>query len=97
MTNRKDGGAAFPQLFVEACERDGHGDLIDPFTSSQGGMSLRDWFAGMALQSLNNQTFYYDENNTNTYPIRTCSDKAIYSYKIADAMLAEREKAGGDE
>lgn len=42
MTIRKkieDGGPAFPQLDVTSCERDGHGDLIDPFTSAAGGMS----------------------------------------------------------
>ena len=48
----EDGGPAFPQLSIVAGKRDGHGDLLDPITSSQGGMSMRDWFAGMALQGI---------------------------------------------
>ena len=40
-----NGGPAFPQFDVVAGERDGHGDVIDAYTTATGGMSLRDWFA----------------------------------------------------
>jgi hypothetical protein len=49
---------------------------------SQLGLSLRDWFAGMALQATP-VTFGYD----------TAERQAEMAYKIADAMLAAREKA----
>lgn len=45
----KDGGPAFPQLDISATERDGHGDLIEPITVASGGMSLRDWVAGLCI------------------------------------------------
>jgi hypothetical protein len=51
-----------------------------------GGLSIRDWFAGMAIQGavayVNEHQDHYDESLANT---------AIASYKIADAMLAARE------
>jgi hypothetical protein len=62
----KDGGPAFPIQF----------GIYDK------GMSLRDWFAGMALQGLyasGDVTIGYEHN-------------CLEAYKIADAMIAEREK-----
>jgi hypothetical protein len=51
-----------------------------------GGLSIRDWFAGMAMQGavayVNEHEDHYDESLANT---------AIASYKIADAMLVARE------
>ena len=46
------------------------------------GLSIRDWFAGMALAASN-------------LPLTTVSAETISaaSYELADAMLAEREKA----
>jgi hypothetical protein len=61
-----DGGPAFP--------------LKGPLTSDSLGMSLRDYFAAKAMQSL---VALDNANNINI---------AIWSYEIADAMLAEREK-----
>jgi hypothetical protein len=60
--------------------------------AAHSGMSLRDWIAGQALPSV----------------IVRCSEDALInretieqlfarkSYRIADAMLAERVKTGGD-
>lgn len=48
----------------------------------KGSISLRDWFAGMALGELVQR---YDHPE----PV---ANYAIEAYKIADAMLAEREK-----
>lgn len=88
-----DGGAAFPQLEVTSGERDGHGDLIEPFTSAAGGMSLRDWFAGQALISLTNMAgddgyFKSDKQGPNAAQLI-----AFTAYVVADAMIATR-KAG---
>lgn len=68
-----DGGPAFQGYY---------GDYMEPHT----GMSLRDWYAGMALQGIiagcfsgNNQGFTVEGNVT-----------AAYEY--ADAMLRARGK-----
>ncbi len=46
------------------------------------GMSLRDWFAGQALVSIvRSKDRPYLE-----------SDDAAWSYRVADAMLAQRDK-----
>ncbi len=45
MTKKPDGGAAFPGVPIPTYE-----NAIS--ISTQSGMSLRDWFAGMALQGL---------------------------------------------
>ena len=53
--------------------------------SFYGGMSLRDWFAGQALPgmlSTNTDDSFYRPDGA-----------AEYAYAIADAMLAERDKA----
>ena len=69
MTNKDDGGAAFPVA-------------ADEFTT---GMSLRDWFAGQALEGRG-------------YDGWGAQDIAEMAYEIADAMLAARSngEGGGD-
>ena len=64
--SKKDGGAAFP---LQGSATHGR----------NGGMSLRDWFAGMAMQALIQREGDY---------ARTASR----AYEIADDMLNEREK-----
>jgi hypothetical protein len=70
MSAAKDGGSAFPATSPVRYD----------------GMSLRDWFAGMAMQGavayVNEHEDHYDQSLANT---------AITSYKIADAMLAARD------
>ena len=58
---------------------------IHPAATS--GMSLRDWFAGQALAGL-------VANPTNHLRFNS-EDDAEYVYKIADALLAERETRDG--
>jgi hypothetical protein len=87
-----DGGPAFPNF------------KTDPFSSKveicpQGGMTLRDWFAGQALTSVlessgDLQSHYDfkagssgDNNIPSPYAIAT------FSYALADAMLAARREA----
>jgi hypothetical protein len=81
MSAPKNGGSAFPQA-----QRLFDNDTQSWAVHSTGGMFLRDWFAGMAIQGavayVNEHEDHYDESLANT---------AIASYKIADAMLAARE------
>lgn len=70
-TTQDDGGQAFPIPSVPTR----HG--------SESGMSLRDWFAGMALASMDYGWF------ESSCRIR---EMAAESYNIADAMLAARKE-----
>ena len=65
--NIDDGGPAFP---------------VDRAARKHDGMSLRDWFAGMAMQGLLSDPRY---EGTQAQAVES-------SYRTADAMLAERKK-----
>ena len=52
-------------------------------TLQEGGMTLRDWFAGQALAGM------IRANHRLEF---TPPDDATWAYQIADAMLAERAK-----
>jgi hypothetical protein len=56
---------------------------------SHKGMTLRDWFAGQAVHGLLEQAHVFE--------IQDDWWIAERAYRIADAMLAEREKGGSDE
>lgn len=64
---KADGGPAFPHMMAR-----GHQDY-------SGGMSLRDYFAGQALTTVQSKGW-------------ARSDLAAHCYLIADAMLRERER-----
>lgn len=71
------GGPAFPQVDL----KDSYGTLVP---DRQSGMTLRDWFAGKAMQGLI------------ACPMQPQSGPEMYArdaYAVADAMLKER----GDE
>ena len=72
---RKDGGPAFPARIAGE-------------TLASGGASLRDLFAGMALQGI-----------LAGWPADGAPPKpklvAVEAFEFADAMLAEREKSDG--
>lgn len=80
---KPDGGAAFP------C------DIEEPYGGASGatrlvrhdGMSLRDYFAGQALQGIVTG-FYHPRYHDGENGAKT----ARHAYELADAMLAEREK-----
>jgi hypothetical protein len=69
----KDGGPAFPNLRRPV-------DMNTSEAISEGGMSLRDWFAGQALQGYLIGREAYNVMNA-----------AKLSYEAADAMLKARE------
>ena len=64
---------------------EGYVQMVELF--AQGGLSIRDWFAGMAMQGgamyVNEHEDFYTDSLTHM---------AEASYRIADAMLAARDK-----
>lgn len=74
---KDDGGTAFPSEQHE-CQDNTWNQTFDP------GMSLRDWFAGMALSRSLSDGIYTDSEGM--------KGVAEAAYEMADAMLKEREK-----
>lgn len=68
---KEDGGPAFPRIWDD-----------DTVEVDSPGMTLRDWFAGMAMQGLIADPKYF------SYRERTSMD----AYGYADAMIQERKK-----
>ncbi len=79
-----DGGPAFP------CEYE---DVKSPYprTIVQTGLSVRDWFAGMALQGMISDTIATIGGEPIT-PENAVELISARSYEYADAMLKERNK-----
>jgi len=75
----KDGGPAFPAVFMEGTEA---GTLRDVVVH---GMSLRDWFAGQALGHIPALLAVNERN-------KSVEHVAEWAYCVADAMLSAREK-----
>jgi len=73
-----DGGTAFPHTTVNKMG----GFVLQP------GMSLRDWFAGMAMQGLLSKDYYSFTSDLD--------NAVIQAYKVADAMI-EARKGGSHE
>ena len=60
---------------------------------SQEGMSLRDYFAGMALQGLcANTGVIYGDHLCPEHPADCCGPISRAAYELADAMLNSRNK-----
>ena len=76
MSVKDDGGPAFPV----ASERNANGDVQWGFN----GMTLRDWFAGMALHGCLCNPEYTASN----------AQLAKDCFTVADAMLAARKEEG---
>lgn len=83
MSKDNDGGPAFPTRETKTNGGFMPGDVLEVKTDIYHGMSLRDWFAGQALTS---GRVLFGSN------IRNAEDLAKDMYKIADAMIKEREK-----
>ena len=82
MNAPNDGGPAFPTKR----------EALDPRAtgwSMQEGMTLRDWFAGMALQGYLAGRNHHPTSDPSGFEA-TKSAKQCYGY--ADAMLAARER-----
>lgn len=63
------------------------GGTAFPTVNGRLGMTLRDWFAGQALAALPHIGCGADLN---------AQEIALASYQLADAMLAARQKKGGE-
>ena len=81
MSERKDGGSAFPVM--EHFGLEGGGGYTD---CSSRGMSLRDWFAGQVLPGL---VSYDPRMSDKGYEPNNVAELA---YKYADAMIEARDK-----
>lgn len=85
---KPNGGPAFPRPF-------GHNGLSshEEHDSNEGqpGMTLRDWFAGKAMQALVETDSWEVESSANAKRVEQ-KHIAQEAYLIADAMLAERCK-----
>ncbi len=82
--NKNDGGPAYPYIIETS-----HAPSGAPIsTNIFPGMSLRDWFAGMALSGMlsapNLKISGSNQVNEQSF--------ALASYLVADAMLLERSK-----
>lgn len=82
---KDDGGPAFP---MGIAHHDGVSVTTDEQTDKTG-MTLRDWFAGQALNAVNPEDLYFGtvEKSHNPWP-----NVAENCYKAADAMLAARKE-----
>lgn len=78
----KDGGPAFPRSYSQ---HDDSGTMLKSY-DEQDGMSLRDWFAGMALSGL------MSDPGLRPTDVSEYTHMAMRLYQVADAMLAERNK-----
>ena len=82
-TERNDGGPAFPRPLSKLSPEE--------FSVEQDGMSLRDWFAGMALQGLLAATEPDDYGKSSIDDgVRACLVRE--SFRAADAMLEARKQ-----
>lgn len=85
-----DGGCAFP------CG----GDMSDRLWKPEPGMSLRDYFAGKALQAIISHTELVEDGKFLAGPAPGTSaieNFAEFSYLCADAMLAARRLVSANE
>ena len=86
-----DGGPAFPSLFGVIPP-----NLTTAHPIAVGGMSLRDWFAGMAL--VMDVFASRVEDLPDDSPFVPAMDRGMYdtlasrAYSFADAMLAARDR-----
>ncbi len=76
-----DGGPAFPMVLNVELNPDSNRTLGS--IESTEGMSLRDWFAGMALNGLLSGEHFSLKNEV----------IVKMSYELADATIAQREKS----
>ena len=84
MSAKDDGGPAFPnmgEIFIDGPQ--GRQPQSAWGMDGNKGMSLRDWFAGMALSGI---------MNLKANQRSLAEHDATYCYEIADAMLAARKE-----
>ena len=79
--------SAFPRVFqYTAHDKKGNKSLI---SEEHAGMTLRDWFCGMALIGLTDPPGDWFQEEA---PVEQAKLRAVWCGQQADAMLEEREK-----
>lgn len=87
-----DGGPAFPGG-IAFKDVGGHARAVTSSECGEGGMTMRDWFAGQALTGLNANPGLIGRNaDVVGYPTYTPAMAAEDAYDVADAMLKERKR-----
>ncbi|KKL17746.1 hypothetical protein LCGC14_2482490 [marine sediment metagenome] len=92
-----DGGPAFPGNF--ACINvEGLLDDARNFGFAESGMSLRDWYAGLAMQTLMNpSTLVAMKNELECLDRSTTGVLALLAFEAANSMLAARKREEREE
>jgi hypothetical protein len=80
-TPKDDGGPIAPSMITR--QRVSPDTISESRMDVEGGLTIRDWFAGMALQGMNAMPSW-DKGTT--------KEIAREAYSIADAMLAARKE-----
>lgn len=90
MADIKDGGPAFPYSALEPDEKTRQ--LVGSMYADNQGMSLRDWFAGQALQGMlsDSVTIQWLKDLSDTSDVSAGEWIAQFVYAQADAMLKAR-------
>lgn len=82
---KEDGGPAFP------CDVHKAGPYGQKIGKHVPGMSLRDWFAGQALDGI--LAAWYQTKDKNVMADDKMGMFAYWAYGMADAMIAEKDKS----
>ena len=90
MTKHNNGGPAFPCEVGQAS--DGHTIQTGNMQWMQPGMTLRDYFAAKAMQSVLDGS-WPDLHLKPKQHLSPIENSAVFAYEIADAMLKAREPA----
>ena len=90
MTKHNNGGPAFPCEVGPAS--DGHTIQTGNMQWMQPGMTLRDYFAAKAMQSVLDGSWPDLHLKPKQY-LSPIENSAVFAYEIADAMLKARETA----
>jgi hypothetical protein len=93
MNERDNGGSAFPEVRSEYSEWAGHGGALTS-VYSEGGMTLRDYFAAQAMAAIIGKMELSTEESLNSKPTVYENHRQVArgAYAFADAMLSERAK-----
>lgn len=92
MSAPTDGGPAFPhpELVQDVCDEEGHVKVHRVY-HAQPGMTLRDYFAAMALEGDWAAQGEHTGEWSNDTRVGAMQTRAALYYRMADAMIAARE------
>lgn len=86
-TPHDDGGPIAPSMITR--QRVSPDTISESRMDVEGGLTIRDWFAGMALQGW---LASWPESGTHPISNNNGSTVAELSYSMADAMIAARKE-----